>query len=160
MQLEQSARILSQRPNSNPYHTALPPPQRPISFPHSNIPVYVPAQSAPLNQLQNIRGPAQPPTSNPYSQLPVARRAYVHPAGSVPVVEPYLIMAFPKSAITRENSHPGGGDWLHFEAAGSIPLIEGFRTDVRAWKPWLEAFGKGEASMVIHSQTEMESQME
>ncbi|KAF2800674.1 hypothetical protein K505DRAFT_331526 [Melanomma pulvis-pyrius CBS 109.77] len=155
MPLEQSAMVLVQRPNSNTNHTALPPSQRLISFPHSNNPVSVPAQSAPLNQLQSMRGPAQLPTSNPISQLHAARRPYAHPAGPGLAGEPYIIMAFPKSAITREYRHPDGGDWLHFEAEGSLPLIEGVGTDINEWKPWINAFGKGEASMVIRSQTEM-----
>jgi hypothetical protein len=41
---------------------------------------------------------------------------------------------------------------LYFECAGSIPLVEGYKTDVAAWRPFLEAVGQGTGKGVIFSE--------
>jgi hypothetical protein len=39
-----------------------------------------------------------------------------------------------------------------FEKAGGIPLIQAYRTDVRAWKEFLEAVGSGHAKVVMNAE--------
>jgi hypothetical protein len=40
-----------------------------------------------------------------------------------------------------------------FDKAGHVPLIEGYRTDLQAWRPFLEAFGRGEVKIVVFGET-------
>ncbi|KAF2465478.1 uncharacterized protein BDR25DRAFT_378633 [Lindgomyces ingoldianus] len=41
---------------------------------------------------------------------------------------------------------------LWFEIAGHVPLVEGYRTDTFAWRPFLEAVGRGEGKIQLWSE--------
>lgn len=43
---------------------------------------------------------------------------------------------------------------LWFDKAGQIPLIEGYRTDLAAWIPFLEAVGRGEGKIILFCEIE------
>jgi hypothetical protein len=35
-----------------------------------------------------------------------------------------------------------------------VPLVEGYRTDVAAWKPWLDAVGRGQGKVIVFGDVE------
>lgn len=43
---------------------------------------------------------------------------------------------------------------LWFGKAGNVPLIEGYRTDVLRWRPFLEAVGRGQGKIVMFCETD------
>jgi hypothetical protein len=38
---------------------------------------------------------------------------------------------------------------VKMEKGGRLPLIEGFRVDVRCWREWIEAVGRGRGEVML-----------
>ncbi|KAL5115898.1 hypothetical protein ACEQ8H_006214 [Pleosporales sp. CAS-2024a] len=86
---------------------------------------------------------------------------------------PHAIIAWPASAVTRadEGLHTVSPDSrlgpllrpaaavegaltlrrrvVRFEMAGRLPLIEGYRVDVRKWEGWMQAVSQGEGKLML-----------
>jgi hypothetical protein len=56
--------------------------------------------------------------------------------------------------VNQGNNQPLRRTIMWFEKAGQLPLIEGYKTNLTLWQPFLEAVGKGQAKLMLWCETE------
>ncbi|KAF3040495.1 hypothetical protein E8E12_006549 [Didymella heteroderae] len=89
------------------------------------------------NLTQTIRNPAK---FNFHHSLRIASSS-----SELPSIDPYATSEQRKGVTLNRTV-------MNFEKAGEIPLIEGFRVDVKAFRDWMEACGRGKGKAILWSE--------
>jgi hypothetical protein len=92
-----------------------------------------------------------------YTRPPKARRPLSSIDLNAPSQRPSRLQGLKEAShalMNKGNNQALRRTILWFEKAGQSPLIEGYRTDLSLWQPFLEAVARGQAKVMLWCETE------